>query len=291
MGRGGTLSHPGGLARLADSPQPPDKAVRSRGRPPKGPRGRKPGNPGKRRYSMLNRHNLTIAKLASKEESRFALTRIRITPERSEVTNGHYAVTVTAPPFDAADFPERQGTPRALDHFEPFTIAADSALKAVKGHPAGKSASIPILATTAVGLTADGNPALVATDLEQVQVTEVRDGKDAAFPDFDRVFPAPDTVTFAMELDAAYLLALLQTIVDFKGRPKNGQRCPVTIRIHENGRRIFGLSASNDEGQQLRAVLMPINGAEGLENKWKEEQRAKREAAAEAGETPAVVAA
>lgn len=226
---------------------------------------------------MLNRHNLTIAKLASTDETRYALNRIQVRPDRTCVTNGCYAVTVTTPKMSVANFPDMPGAPKAADQFEPFTVDAATALKAVKNHPTGsRKTTIPILAYTAVAMTAEGNPALLATDLEQMAVTEVEDSKGCQFPDIDRSIPSLDKATFSMDLDAKYLLSLLQAVVDFKG--KGTRPADVTVHICENGQRTFNLAATNDDGQEFRAVLMPLNADGKYESKWEAAQAAKRKA-------------
>lgn len=224
---------------------------------------------------MLNRHNLIIAALAETSGNRYALNRIQVRPDRTCVTNGHYAVTVTTPGMSVANFPDMPGAPKAADQFEPFTVDAATALKAVKNHPTGnRKTTIPILACTAVAMTAEGNPALLATDLEQMAVTEVKDSKGAQFPDVDRCIPSLDKATFSMELNGRYLLALLQAAVDFKGK---ALRAPtVTLHICENGQRTFNLTAKNDEGQEFRAVLMPLQTEH--EAAWEAAQAAKRKA-------------
>jgi hypothetical protein len=226
---------------------------------------------------MLNRHNLTIAKLAEKDPGRYTLNRIEVRPDRTCVTNGHYAVTVTTPDMKVESFPDMPGAPKAADDFKPFTIAADSALKAVKNHPTGnRKTTLPILACTAVAMTAEGNPALLATDVEQLAVTEVKDSKGCTFPDVDRCIPSLDKATFSMDLDAKYLLSLLQAVADFKGK---ANRAPVvSLHICENGGRTFNLAAVNDEGQTFRAVLMPTRGSADYEKQWEAAQTAKREA-------------
>jgi len=43
---------------------------------------------------LLSKSELNLAKLASKEESRYALQGIAVQPNETVVTNGHYLVTV-----------------------------------------------------------------------------------------------------------------------------------------------------------------------------------------------------
>jgi hypothetical protein len=107
-------------------------------------------------------------------------------------------------------------------------------------------------------------------------VTEVKDSKGCTFPDVDRCIPSLDKATFSMDLDAKYLLSLLQAVADFKGK---ASRSPiVTLHICENGGRTFNLAAVNDEGQTFRAVLMPTRGSADYEAQWEAAQAAKRKA-------------
>ena len=55
---------------------------------------------------LLNKHNLSIAELASKEESRYILQAIHVSAKRTAVTDGSIAVMVTLPEVDEKNFPD-----------------------------------------------------------------------------------------------------------------------------------------------------------------------------------------
>ena len=62
-----------------------------------------------RKERMLNIHNLNLADLCSKDESRFTLNAILVTKDCTVETDGHQLVKVTLPNYSADSFPEFPG--------------------------------------------------------------------------------------------------------------------------------------------------------------------------------------
>ena len=118
---------------------------------------------------MLNRHNLNIAKLASKEESRFTLSAIRVTPVETVVTDGRVLVRVSNPTMPVEQFPALPGA-TITDDFNPFNLPAAAALQLAKSFK--KRCTIPVLGCAAVD-TGGELAHVVTTDLENVTRCEV----------------------------------------------------------------------------------------------------------------------
>jgi hypothetical protein len=79
---------------------------------------------------LLNKAELNLAKLASKESSRYALQGICVQPKHSIVTDGHILVAVTHSSYSEANYPVTPG----LEHKElaagEVLISAESAAAA-----------------------------------------------------------------------------------------------------------------------------------------------------------------
>ena len=69
----------------------------------------------------LNKHNLNIAKLAAKDESRYSLTGIRVSPDETICTDCHQLTPVTTPKVDVEQFPAKDGF-KPTRKFEPFAL-------------------------------------------------------------------------------------------------------------------------------------------------------------------------
>ena len=103
---------------------------------------------------LLNRSILNLAKLASKEASRYTLQAIAVEKDQAVVTDGHILVTVgnTSPAADDS-FPQVAG----LEHktfsegpmIENVLVSRETALAALKALP--KKSTIPVLANAAMG--------------------------------------------------------------------------------------------------------------------------------------------
>ena len=104
---------------------------------------------------MLNRHNLNIARLAAKDESRYMVTGVRVSPSETIATDGRQLTRVTTPKFKADDFPVKDGF-KPTTTFEPFILPAQSALAIAKALP--KKSTLPILLNAAIGEHRGGHP-------------------------------------------------------------------------------------------------------------------------------------
>lgn len=232
---------------------------------------------------MLNKHNLSIASFASKEESRYTLQGILVTPKATVATNGHYLVWVSdAKDRKAKDYPQVLGFAGASDTFTPFILSRDAALAIAKVTPSKER--IPILNHVAVAK--DGN-AMAVTDLERPQVFPVRhvEGK---FPQYEVVIPKYEDAVARITLSAEYLAQIAKQFAGFADK----RNTPVTLSFYKHGEnddigtnsvRFDAVSADGNQG--MTAVLMPIRDASDYAHTYGwTEREAQRKAEREAEE-------
>lgn len=201
---------------------------------------------------LLNKHNLNIAKLAPKEASRFNVNAIRVTPNETVVTDGHYMMVVSTVALSADTFPNNPDSGLTVrDDFAPFNLNAKAALAAAASLP--KRTPIPVLGCAAVAMNGDLKPKLLTTDLEQVQTFPADEG---SFPDWQRVMPKADDMPFVIGLDARLLRPLLEQFIAFQ----DSKRQPAVVDFRfKDARSAILMTTRTDrsDGQTMTAVLMP----------------------------------
>lgn len=215
----------------------------------------------------MNAHNLTIANLADKGESRFTLAGIQVTPTYTAVTDGHCLMKVTNPDIPADGFPI--GDALTLSGTS-AVLSTEHALALAKSLP--KKTTIPVLSTVALcsngALDEDGKPFryVVANDLENVTKKPVM--AKANFPDIDRVIPSRENMDFAITVNAALLADILQQLERMNKNKAN--MVPVTMYFQapranksQPGKTIsqaIRMESKTDAGQDVTSVLMPVRG-------------------------------
>lgn len=204
---------------------------------------------------MLNKHNLSIRRFAPKEESRWTLQGIQITPQYTVVTNGHYLVKVTTPKVKVEDYPLNaretlEGFKPSVD-FKPFILPTDAAKEIEKAIP--KHKLIPILNHAAIdGPRTDGNGSatITTTDLENTRVFTPHK-IEGQFPNWEMVVPKDEPkVTFAV--DASYLAKIADAAAKFSSH--SNKRVKITIYGENTAIRF---DVENHE-QEMMALLMPV---------------------------------
>lgn len=212
---------------------------------------------------MLNKYNLAIAALCSKEEARFTHRGIWVTPKETVETDGHQLMRVTMPEADPDSFPEVPGAGKATRVFEPFLLDAGDAIALQRALP--KKTTIPILEYAAVSTLKDGSTVVVTTDLQQTQTARIPQNQDKKFVDWERVTPALDKAGFQIRLDAALLGPVLKQIELFARDKDKGGGAYVDFSFGDpqSGLRID--AHNSDTGQDMIAVVMPVR-AEDLPN-------------------------
>jgi hypothetical protein len=210
---------------------------------------------------LLNKHNLNIAALCSKEESRFTLKAILVTPEASVETDGHQLIKVTLPNLKVESFPDIANKPKPVDTWKPFLLPASEALNIVKALP--KKSSIPVLKCAAVTEATDqnGHASILVTDLEMTREFNPKK-PEGNFPDYERVMPKDEEVEYRTAFNPELLGRVLKQVQDFISEDKTVRRgirhfngCILSFTKPNGALRI---EAKNDEGQTMTAVVMPM---------------------------------
>lgn len=206
---------------------------------------------------LLNKHNLNIAKIASREESRYTLKAIQVTDRETVVTDGHRLVRVTLPTeCKPGDFPQLEGfTPNG--NGTPFLLDRDTALQATKLIP--KKTTIPILNHAAVSACKgeDGQVQQIqvcVTDLDHTQVLRPKPD-NGRFPAWECVLPAGEPLAEVC-LDASYIEELGKLLREF-----GGSGLAVRIRVYGKEKAVR-MDARNGDGQEMNAVVMPLRSSE-----------------------------
>jgi predicted aconitase with swiveling domain len=213
--------------------------------------------------SLLNKHNLELAKLCAKDESRYALSGIQITERETVVTDGHILARVTLPDIEPEHFPTitglRAGAPVAC---AAFIMPKDAALSIAKAIPVGrKRGSIPILSNAILDSVTEESGAQFArvgvTDLENPQVFNAREIA-GQFPNVDLVCPKRQDARFKVSFDLRLLIPLLQQMNSFLKSERvstvqfsfyGDEATPTPMRIDAH---------NPDTGQNFMGVIMPI---------------------------------
>jgi DNA polymerase III sliding clamp (beta) subunit (PCNA family) len=186
---------------------------------------------------MLNKYNLSIAKLASKEISRYALGGILVTHNHTVVTDGHLMVVVSCPASEQTH--------------PPFIMAAQDAAKIAAALP--KNGDNPARRNAAVGAAAENGLVPVLTYGEEQQFYNVRP-LSGSFPDFERVIPKASGNKFKITLDAKLLKDLMAQFETFCKGEKN-LAVEFYFRTDSDAVR---MDAQGGDGQHMTAVLMPM---------------------------------
>ena len=209
---------------------------------------------------MLNKHNLSIYKLASKEKSRFTLNAIRVEKTRTAVTDGWTLMTVDTPlELKAESFPDVNGY-KPIDDFKPFNMPATVAADVLKAIPA--KSTIPILRTAAVCENPHANEeghknevTVLTTDLDRHRPVTFKHAGN--FPDIDRVIWKSEEAEFAINVNARLLADVLDLIAKMNNSKRDVSEPPdCVLRFKTNGEAIR-IDAKTDEGQPVIALVIP----------------------------------
>lgn len=210
----------------------------------------------------LNRHNLKIAKLASKEETDGGLCYLKVEGERTIACDGYKVIEVSRPDVDEGDLPE-------IPDFEakeekPFFISKIVAEDLVRQLSRMKNL-VPIFNNVFVSQKDDGLTELVATDLEDTRKVVVKEKKDT-YPDIEPYKPKGKPQA-KVNLGIKHLKEIVDMFYDSmkEGRSYVGieifQKDPVVIRMELN------------TGQIITALLMPVLDPDEVEKQEKETKK------------------
>ena len=201
---------------------------------------------------LLNRSILNLAKLASKDVSRYTLSAIAVEKDKAIVTDTTILVCVgNTSPIANADFPSVPGLVHKTFADGPtpelVLVSRDAALSALKSLP--KTTTIPVLSNAAMGT----NGKLYTTDLDNV--SQFKHEMTGKFPNWRAVMPAADkTPSATITFDARKMRQLCQYFVE-----NGNERMPavkLTVYDAESAMKLEGTTA---DGQKITALLMPYH--------------------------------
>lgn len=160
----------------------------------------------------LHRSLKHVARVASKESSRYALTGVHVVAKgkraRVSATDGKSLIEVTAPTIPAADLPTIEGFDAGANGAREAIVPTDAYKEAFKPLKAG----VPCCRETLAVTLQPERVTLASTDLATSRVSPVTpiEGK---YPDFAHVFPEGPS-TYAVVFDARRLGETLLAIAD-----------------------------------------------------------------------------
>ena len=202
---------------------------------------------------LVNKHNLQIADLCDKRESRYTVDAIHVTDQYSEVTNGHYLVRVsTSKLCTDADFPAVNGFVPANGEATDTLLSREVAQEVCKAIPS--KSTIAVLKHAAIA-THEKQVSIAVTDLETPKVFHL-EALDGHYPNIDSVIPKEGFAKLTFGVDARYLMMLAKSAIAHAG---HGKVKTAVIKIEvKAANSALKLSCANSEGQTWVAVLMPV---------------------------------
>ena len=200
----------------------------------------------------INKNNLLVTKVASKDDSREALKCIRFTKEYTEATDGHRLVRITYPEqIKQDDLPENIKTGDAQEIKE-FIIPATSTkdIKFYKGPVDFMDQAFVNVEST----NANGSANFISTDLENTSSPEIKK-VESQWPATDKVWPE-GTPIFEVAVNAQYLEDLCN-IAKSLDKDKRSNH-PVIMRFFGPNLGITLEAKDFGVGQTMTALLMPV---------------------------------
>jgi hypothetical protein len=204
----------------------------------------------------INRHNLNIAALASKEESRYTLSSVYITPDMTIETDGHQLVIVTTQAIDRDNSGDIDGV-KATDEFEPFLLPAKKAAELAAAIPGKFKVGVGRKEQTVKGRCAavvadktnqNGSAIFGVTDADSQKVFSLKKAA-GKFPDHTKVVPEKKGATLSVCVSLDVLMPVLRQMEKFC--TAYGKAKPVMIRFYD---------ATSE--QEMTAVVMPMRPAD-----------------------------
>lgn len=175
---------------------------------------------------MLNRHNLSVAEFAAKEENTCSQD-VRFTPSETMATNGHYLVRVSNVPDETIQTNDRS-----------FSIPATSFK--------------PIKIKNGDGIELSSNGTGSSWNLTTGASTFHLEESSRQWPNVDMIMPK-DEPKISFGCSADYLAKLAKAFSAFQS-DKDFPTIKVSVW---DGSRAIRLEATNTQGQTMTALLMP----------------------------------
>lgn len=213
---------------------------------------------------LLNTASLTIPPtFAGKDDARYILNGVRITPTETVATDGHRLCILThRPGFTPEEFPAVGQHEPPAPLAQPVTVTADdlravgealkASLRALKKAKGRGAARFPVLQHAYLDAGAvNGHVPFYVTD-GQTPRTFAPKPMEGTFPDWGRVLPSepPHAV---VRLNAAYLRDAAQAALDLCGK-----EAPASVTVELRGELAPVVFRAEHEGQTLTLLTMPV---------------------------------
>jgi hypothetical protein len=201
---------------------------------------------------IYNEHNLAVAKIASKDERRPAITGVYFMKDKSVATDSFRLLEVSVSDKDRVESFNKlmkvRSQPSALMGFKPFIVPA----KAVKEIKIKKNSSSLLSIEEYAGVKhVDNKKVEFITTGEGGADIKVMARIDDKFPDYEGIFPAGSVKPEAEILINAELLAELLAVMG-----KINDKREVKIKIYGPEKPV--VLEVKGEGQKGRGMIMPI---------------------------------
>lgn len=202
---------------------------------------------------MLNKANLEIAKLASKEKyyQDRPMAGLYVSPSETCATDGKALVIVGTPDMPEDQFPETEGITPVHD-FKPFIISSESALEVGKAIP---KTNIPIINFAVVSAATDinGSAVLATNDLKNPKVFTPKK-IEGTFPNYRVCVPDADKAKLKIGFD---LTLLARTLTQLEKIANETSSIKSAVFSFTDATSPLRIDCQTEQGQHITAVVMP----------------------------------
>lgn len=199
----------------------------------------------------LNRHNFEIAELAPDDPARLTFCGILVAPDGTSETDGTQAIIVSASEQTQPNLFANAEDISPADHFTPFILDRESALKIAKAIPK-KTENLEATFAVVDATTENSQRAMVSINdiyrQEILRATKI-EGK---FPEILRVIPSLDQAHIVLMMDPDILVSVLKAVQKFC---KGHETASVTLSLFGTGQPLR--IDAKGMGQSMVAVVMP----------------------------------
>jgi len=195
---------------------------------------------------MLNKYNLQIIKIASKDSNRFALEHLKVEKDKTIACDGRRLIEVTRPKVNKEDFPVIPGFPLVEDKV--FYLNESEIKKVLTNLP--KKPSLPILNNIGINQQ-EKSTNLLTTDLDSNAVIQCRE-KDLDYPDTEKVYPQGEHIK--IKVNAKLLKEICEQVVNFT----DDKNYAINLSIYDKDKPIKFSSRRGETGQIMQGLIMPI---------------------------------
>lgn len=202
---------------------------------------------------IYNKHNLEVAKVASKSDMKPELACVLFMPDKTVATDTFRLVEMSTHKLDRfGNYPHESidGVVTDKDKMpDGYLLPAREVLK----HKIIKHKTLPELNVAVLAEGKLNEVALVSTNLEAVTRSGMR-SVNGVFPKYDQVMPKDDDIAFSMNINAGYLAEVVKILGALN------KYDAVTLHFQKGTGKALYITAKDDKGNQsAKALVMPMN--------------------------------